>query len=299
MVTLPLPEPYDADRTLGSLRLSSLRTPYTFFDGRRVRRLIHLHGRPTLVEFEFPASVRRLRARVVGRPIGSRRANPGLRDLAVSVWGLDDDLRRGLIALRRDPGLAPLLRRYAGLRMVRTPDLYEVLLMAVVGQQISVASAESIRRRLMHALGARVVVDGTEFVGYPAPDRLRATAPHVLQKLGTSRQKARYLIEIAERAAAGRLDRAAFERLGDEEAVAMLTEIPGVGRWTAEVALMRGLGRRDVFPAADIGLMTAAQRLLKRADKPREDELRAIAERWKGWRSYAALYLWRSLQKAT
>ncbi len=191
--------------------------------------------------------------------------------------------------------MAPLVRRCAGLRMIRTPDLYEALLIAVLGQQISVAAAESLRRRLTESLGDRVRADGVTYLGFPAARRLRGTAPRVLRAMGLSRQKVRYVLEIADRAAAGDLDPAVFDGLTDEEALERLVEIPGVGRWTAEIVLMRALGRPDIFPAGDLGLVVAVQRLQQRATRPEENELRAMAEQWKGWRSYGALYLWRSL----
>ena len=301
-VSVPLPSLFHVNRTLAFLRTSSLRTPYHFGEGHRVRRLVRLRGRPVVVEFMFPHRGTRLRVAVVpGRAGRDSRAeerrefDPLLRTLATAVWSLDDDLGACYRTLRRDPLMVPLVKRCAGLRMIRTPSLYEVLLIAVVGQQVSVAAAESVRRRLMTALGDRVVRDGVTFTAYPPPRRLLATPPRILRTLGLSRQKTQYVLEIAEQTAGGSLEPGAFERLSDGDAIARLVEIPGVGRWTAEIALMRGLGRPDVFPAADLGLQVAVQRLMKRADRPMEDELRTMAERWAGWRSYGALYLWRSL----
>ena len=300
-VSLPLAPPFSVPRTLAFLRASSLRTPYRFIGPRRLRRLVRLDGKAWVVEFAFSPSVRRLRVGVVSRPARSRPgpvpspSTPALRQLAAALWSVDDDLRGCYAVLRRDPLMAPLLRRCAGLRMIRTSDLYEALLVAVIGQQVSVASAESIRRRLMAALGDRALIDGITYLGYPPPRRLLAASPRALRSLGLSRQKARYVLEVAARAAAGALTPSAFTHLTDEEGIARLTDIPGVGRWTAEIVLMRGLGRPDIFPAGDLGLQTAVQRLLGLADRPGEDELRTLAERWKGWRSYGALYLWRSL----
>jgi len=211
------------------------------------------------------------------------------------VWSLADDLRCCYRLLDADPVMAPLVRQCRGLRNVRTPNLYEALAIAILNQQISVAAAEAIRRRLHAALGDRLAFAGATYIGFPSARRLRATAPQALQALGLSRQKVRYILEVADRAAAGLLEPAQFDSLSDEEAIEKLTEVPGVGRWTAEIALMRGLGRRDIFPAGDLGLMVAAQRVLGRPLRPDEDEMRVLAERWKGWRTYGALYLWRSL----
>src|SRR2546430_4073720 len=181
-ITLRLPTPFSVSRTLSFLRTSSLRTPYHFIGRDRVRRLVRLDGRPAVVEFEVARPGGRLRIREVrerGTRAGGSRKGPALaalRRLAVSVWSLDDDLRRCYAALGRDPLMAPLLRRCAGLRMIRTPDLYEALLIAVIGQQVSVASAESMRRRLMAALGDRALIGGVPYPGDPSPRRPAAPA---------------------------------------------------------------------------------------------------------------------------
>ncbi len=303
MINLPLPSPFSITRTLSFLQHSSLRTPYYFVDARRVRRLVRMHGRPLVVEFGFPAaSRRRLQVTVIREATDPRRRlnkvprlGPALQRLAATVWSLDDDLQHCYRIFKDDPVMARLLGHCRGLRMIRTPDPYEALMIAVVNQQVSVAAAESIRRRLYAALGDRLTSDGVTYLGCPPPRRLLTAGTRKLRALGLSRKKARYVREVAARAVTGALDPAVFDDLDDEAAITKLTEIPGVGRWTAEVVLMRGLGRADVFPAGDLGLVVAVQRVLERKDRPTEDELRAIAERWRGWRSYGALYLWRSL----
>lgn len=254
------------------------------------------------MEFDFPAASRQVHVTGVD-PTAKQRVNSAqtrsrgadLRQLASFMWGLNDDLTKCYAALRRDPSLAPLLRRNKGLRLMRTPDVYEALVMGVIGQQLSVASAAAIRRRLIMAVGDRVVARGREYRGYPSPTRLLAAGGRALRSAGISQPKVRYLQGIAELAATGGLDRGAFEGLDDETAIEQLMEIPGVGRWTAEMALMRGLGRSDIFPAGDLGLTVATQRLLRMRVRPTEPQLRTLAAHWKGWRSYVALYLWASL----
>jgi len=303
VTTLGLPALFSVSRTLAFLRHSSLRTPYHFVDARRVRRVVRVDGRALLVDFAFPvrgkAEVRvcvlRDAAARGGRQVERSRVVPALRRLAADVWSLADDLRCCYRLLGADPAMAPLVRQCRGLRNVRTPNLYEALAIAILNQQISVAAAEAIRRRLHAALGDRLAFAGTTYIGFPSPRRLRATSPRTLRGLGLSRQKARYILEVADRAAAGLLEPARFDGVSDEEAITMLMDVPGVGRWTAEIALMRGLGRRDIFPAGDLGLIVAAQRVFGHAVRLREDEMRVLAERWKGWRTYGALYLWRSL----
>lgn len=181
--------------------------------------------------------------------------------------------------------------------MVRAAGLYEALLSAILGQQISVASAQSMRRRLMGALGDRILLDGVPYATYPSRERLLAAGLEGLQAIGITRQKAGYLLAVAEQALRGALEHDRFTGLSDREAVALLCETPGIGPWTAEVGLMYGLGRRDVWFAGDLALRTAVQRVLGLTDRPSERELRTLSERWVGWRSYLALYLLMTLKE--
>jgi len=293
---LPLPEPFDIDWALTSVRSSSFGTPYCFVGDYTVRRVLRLAGEPTLVDFTFSRVDRRLRATLAAQPKNPRRAMIDLAPLVTHLWGLSDDLTACCETLATDPLLTPLIGRFAGVRLIRAAGLYEALLSAILGQQISVASAQSIRRRLMDNLGDCLTVAGSEFTAYPSPARLLAAGPVGLQALGITRQKSRYLLAVAERAERGDLEPSRFAGVEDAEAVEMLCAIPGVGRWTAEVALMYGLGRPDVFLAGDLALQVAVQRFLGREDRPREQELRLLGERWAGWRSYATLYLLMTLK---
>jgi len=167
--------------------------------------------------------------------------------------------------------------------------------MAIIGQQISVVAAEAIRRRLITAGGVQMTAQGRDYWGYPSPNRLLELSSGTLKTVGMSQAKVRYLREIADRAASGYLDRARLDSLDDETAIQQLMEIPGVGQWTAEIALMRGHGRPDIFPAGDLGLIVGMQRLLRKRLRPTEQHLRKLSTRWQGWRSYVALYVWASL----
>ncbi len=303
---IPLPKRFNVEWMLNHIRTSSYGVPYRFVGEHILRRPLWLAGAPVVAEFDLS------QAGTMGlRLVSLRRhaARPGKEKAALLdelitqtlfVWGLDDDAANLDKLMASDRDLAPLLERFGTLRIVRAPDLYEALLVAVIGQQVSVQAAQSIRRRLMQGLGTRVTVDyapGNEnYYFYPTARQLIKAGELGLREQGLSRQKTRYLLEIANRAATGELDRDAFAALSDEDAIRRLCEIKGVGRWTAEIALMRGLGRNDVFAAGDLGLQVAVQELRRMRKRPSEKELRKIAERWKGWRSYAAFYLWMTLQ---
>jgi DNA-3-methyladenine glycosylase II len=305
-VHIQMPERFSVEGMFNHIRTSSYGVPYSFADRHVLRRPLWLNGTPSVAEFDL-SQAGTMEIRLLSRQ--GRTARPSrinaarLDSLAMQarfLWGLDDNAEPHYAAMSSDPHIARLLERFGPLRIVRTPDMYEALLVTVIGQQVSVQAAQSVRRRLIRNMGTRVAAGITpgceEYYLYPTPRQLIEADESVLRQQGVSRQKSTYLREIAARAAAGELDRKAFAMLSDEEAIERLCEIKGVGRWTAEIALMRGLGRPDVFAAGDLGLQAAVQELWGMRERPSENTLRDIAERWRGWRSYAAFYLWMTLQ---
>ena len=158
---------------------------------------------------------------------------------------------------------------------------FEGLFHMIVDQQVSVASAAAIWARVEAGLGGEVT-----------PERVLATEIETLRSFGLSIQKATYGHEIARAHVEGRIDFDHLERLSDEEAIARLTAIKGVGKWTAETFLMFCEGRRDVFPAGDIALQEAMRWADGAAIRPREKEAYARAEIWRPHRSVAAHLLW-------
>ena len=303
---IPLPERFNVEWMLNHIRSSSYGVPYRFVGQRVLRRPLWLAGAPVLAEFDLSqAGTMGLRlVSLRGHAARPSKKKGALLDELITqarfLWGLNDDAEGHHASMASDRDMAPLLERFGALRIVRAPDLYEALLVAVIGQQVSVQAAQSVRRRLMQNMGTRVTGDNApgqeNHYLYPTAQQLIKAGELALREQGLSRQKSIYLLEIAHRAATGELDREAFATLSDENALRRLCEIKGVGRWTAEIALMRGLGRNDVFAAGDLGLQVAVQELRGMPERPSEKALRKIAERWKGWRSYAAFYLWMTLQ---
>jgi DNA-3-methyladenine glycosylase II len=305
-VRIQLPDAFNVEWMLNHIRTSSYGLPYRFVDQRVLRRALRLDGAPVVTEFDLArAGIMELRLPSdQGRSLApGRKRTAVLEALATEarfLWGLNDDAGIYPAAMASDPRMARLLKRFGGLRIVRAPDLYEALLVAVVGQQVSVTAAQSIRRRLMQTMGRRVTVGvgpGREdYYLYPTAKEVIAAGESVLREQGLSRQKSAYMIGIARLAVNGELERDSFAALSDEDAVARLCEIKGVGRWTAEIAAMRGLGRPDILPAGDLGLQVAVQEVWAMRERPSEKALREFAGRWTGWRSYAAFYLWMTLQ---
>jgi DNA-3-methyladenine glycosylase II len=166
------------------------------------------------------------------------------------------------------------------------PDAYGALARAIVGQQLSTKAAGAIWERLIGLFGGSM----------PPPRELIAADPESLRAVGLSWAKVRFLRDLAERIEDGRLDVARLAELSDEDVVAELIEIKGVGRWTAEMFLIFHLARPDVAATGDLGIRRAVQIAYGLDELPGPEELERIAEPWRPHRTLACLYLWRSLQ---
>jgi DNA-3-methyladenine glycosylase II len=165
-------------------------------------------------------------------------------------------------------------------------DLWGALVLQVIGQQLSLASAAAILARLEALHGG----------GMPTPAQLLATDAETLRGVGLSYAKAGYLHDLAARLQDGRLDLDRLRALDDEAARAALTEVKGVGRFTADGALMLALRRTDVWPAADLALRRAVERIWGLDPPASVEQVDALGERFRPWRTLAAAYLYSSVE---
>jgi DNA-3-methyladenine glycosylase II len=163
-------------------------------------------------------------------------------------------------------------------------DLWDALVFQVVGQQLSVAATRAILARLAALHDGRL----------PTPAELLATESETLRGIGLSRAKSVYLHDLAERLSDGRLDLERLRNLDDEAARAELMQVKGVGRFTADGVLMLALRRPDVWPAADLALRRAVERVWGLEAPASLVDVDAIGERFRPWRTLAAVYLYRS-----
>lgn len=190
-------------------------------------------------------------------------------------------LRDGVDALAAiEPRFATALAR-VGYPPTRIRDRGHVTLMrTIVGQQVSVKAADAMWRKL------------TEVIGDPVDlSRLAAASDEELRAAGMSRQKSGYLRSLAEEVTSGRLD---FDRLplDDEEAIAQLTRVKGIGRWSAEIYLLFAEGRPDIWPAGDLAVQIEVGRILGQETRPSEKLTRELAEAWRPHRGAAAIFAW-------
>jgi DNA-3-methyladenine glycosylase II len=200
------------------------------------------------------------------------------------------DPRARAFLRRADPVLARLIderpdfRPRAWMNELPPLDSFGTLIFQVAGQQLSVRATRAILSRLEAHFGGRL----------PSAAELLAADPQVLRESGLSLRKGATLRALAERFVDGRLSDEAFARMSDDEVEAALTEVPGIGPWTAHGFLLVALDRPDVFLPGDIALRRAIQRAYGFDHVPSEDEMMRLADRWRPYRSLAVSYLFAS-----
>lgn len=186
---------------------------------------------------------------------------------------------------RKDPVLRRLIRDVGPFTLRAERRHFEMLVRSIVSQQISTAAARTILSRLVVAL---------EPDGY-SPQRIAALSVEQLREIGISRQKAGYVLDLASRVAAGEINFRSLVRADDETVIGKLTEVKGIGVWTAQMFLMFSLGRMDVLPVGDLGIRKAIQNQWNLAELPAPAEIETIARPWRPYATIACWYLWRSL----
>lgn len=180
--------------------------------------------------------------------------------------------------LREDPALGPVVERNGIIRLEPAPDFFDRLCQSVVRQQISMSAADAIYERLERDV-------------HLTPAGIQSTDESTLQDLGLSAAKARTLRSLSQVWRENEWDRAFFATLEDEAVIAALTDVRGIGPWTAKMALLFGLARPDVWPVEDLGIRRGMHRL--HGEDIARSEMVARAENWRPYRSVAALHLWR------
>lgn len=197
---------------------------------------------------------------------------------------LDREVARATRYLRRrDPVIAAAVSAHGPVSMDASTHYFQLLVGTVVTQQLSTKAAQSIYDRLTASMGGRL-----------RPGRILAAGDEDLRGCGLSRAKVKYIRNVAEAFSTRRMGPKTFARLGDEDAMARLTAIKGIGEWSAHIFLMFGLGRLDVFPVGDVGLRNAMARAYRLRGTPSEKRLHAIADVWRPYRTVGSLYLWKT-----
>ncbi len=281
----PVP-PFRLDLTVWALRRRR-DNAIDGWDGTTYRRVLVVGDAPLMVavnQVERPDTPR-LRVRVDGPTVTSEVSSELIAALE-RLLGLRVDLAAFYQLAARDPRLGHLAERFRGVKPPRFPTSFEALLNAIACQQFTLTVGIRLLNHLAEAHGHAGPGTDPVILALPGPDDLARVDPEALRGLGFSHQKARALIEAGRAIVDGRIDLDALTNLDDVAAVARLRELRGVGRWTAEYVLLRGLGRIHVFPGDDVGARKNLQRWL---GLPSALDFVGVRHAVAGWYPYAGL----------
>jgi DNA-3-methyladenine glycosylase II len=215
------------------------------------------------------------------------------------VWDwfdLDVDLGPFYELADRDPLLGSIIREFYGLRNVGIPDLFEALCWGVIGQQINLTFAYTLKRRFVESFGEHITWDDRKYWIFPTSEAIAQLEVSDLTPLQFTSKKSEYIIGIAKLLTEGALSKSKLLDIGDSKLIEKeLIGIRGIGPWTANYVLMRCLRAPSAFPIDDVGLHNAIKHLLQLERKPTVPEIRELSAHWGDWKSYATFYLWRVL----
>ena len=194
-----------------------------------------------------------------------------------------------------DPVLGTLVKKFRGLRLIGIPDLFEALAWAIIGQQINLSFAYQLKKRVVEAYGEKIFHHEQYHYSFPDPEVIEALKPEDLREMQFSNSKARYLINLAQAAVAGKLNKQELQTMSVTQVSDHLCQLKGIGPWSAHYAIMKCLRFPDAFPIADVGLHNAIKNQLTLVEKPSIPKIQKLGSKWKGWEAYATFYLWHSL----
>ena len=293
--------PFDFELTAGYHTYFQARSGADNVESGVYRRLLDLDGQLILASVSSTGTVDapELTLELSGQGITDADRE---RATAQVRWmlGTEQELAPFYALAESDPALAGLARQFRGLHLPRTATLFEALTTAILGQQISASVARAMRTLLIERFGSCYVApakaegDGAAYYAFPRPEAILSASPEELRGLKLSRSKAEYVRVIAEAALEPGWDE--LYQLPGDEFVSRLTALRGVGNWTAQWALVRGLARPDALPLGDLALRRGVSRLWREGDAVTDRDVSEIAERWRPWRSYATAYLFAAMR---
>jgi DNA-3-methyladenine glycosylase II len=289
--------PFDFDLTAGYHTYFRGRYGTDSLDGGIYRRLLDLGDRLALVSVRSTGSIAdpELSVEVQGEDLSPRDVANASKQV-MWVLGGEQDLAPFYAQAEADPALSNIVNHCNGLHLPHTATVFEALVLAILGQQIATAVARIVRTLLIETYGPSQTFEGAVHHAFPRPESLYTASVADLRQLKLSQRKAEYVRGIATAALDGSGWLEGLRDSSDEEVVRRVTELRGVGHWTAQWVLVRGLGRPDAFPSGDLALQRAISHLYFGGEKLSAGQIEEFSRRWSPFRTYATVYLFTTLR---
>ncbi len=282
--TIQIEGPYNFDRVLERHSLDPLSKINR--ENRSIIVPVCLEGKPYTVEVTASGTVDEPVFQLTGK---SNQVELMNRTAAIFQWNVP---LKKINQHFENTDLHGLFQEHRGTPLILDFDPFSCLIKCIIHQQLNLKFAYTLTERFVKTFGFEM--DGVWF--YPSPDKIAGLTVEQLRSLQFSGRKAEYVIGIAQAAAEGSLDFGQIKNSSDEEIFQTLIKIRGIGGWTIQNFLLFGLGRPNLFPIADIGIQNALKKLYKLEQKPDLEQIEKYKQGWEPYLSYAALYLWRSVE---
>lgn len=288
---IPFPEIFSYDLCLSFLGRSPREILHRI-ENERVTKALSIEGQQVI--FQIRSEGKNLRVDFLDEKPSDKTKK--LVEAYIREWfDMETDLKPFYGLVRKDDLLKDVVKKFHGYRIVGQPDLFESLVWAVLGQQINLQFAYTLKQRFVEQFGVRVPFEGKDHFLFPRPEVVARLGDEDLLPLQFSRQKSKYVRLIGEAFASGTISKAKLGKLSFDEAKAELMKIKGIGNWTANYALMKTFRYPNAFPLEDAGIHNAIKNLKGLKKKPTLTQVKRIFKNYKGWEAYATLYLWKSL----
>jgi DNA-3-methyladenine glycosylase II len=289
--TMPVPEEFDFELCLDFLKRSPKEILHRC-EEHSVKKMVRLTQDVLL--FELRDAKKKLKVNVLNGKLApeSKRA---LEQYIREWFDITTDLKPFYALAEKDVLLKDLVKKFYGYRIVGQPDLFESLAWAIIGQQINLQFAYTLKQRFVEQFGEKLIFGEEDYHLFPRPEAVALLKDEHLLPLQFSRQKSKYIIILAEAFASGEISKEKIKGLPLADAKEQLMKIKGIGNWTANYAMMKTFHYPDAFPLEDAGVHNAIKNLKRLKAKPTLDQVKRIFKKYKGWEAYATLYLWKSL----
>ena len=284
--------PFDFD--LSSKIFSSGDKNIRKYADRHFWQVLNLHQKTMFLYVESVGDVENpeLKVTVDSKTELSQKILNAVPQTVHKIFNLGLDLNPFYEDIKSDKIMHNITDQLYGLKNPSTPTLFEALVDSIIEQQISLKAAHSIENRLIKEFGPSINIYGQEYYAYPSPEDLAGLDLQELRDCGLSFRKAEYIHDLSSRIVNHDLDLNTLPNIGNtDDMMTELCKIRGVGVWTAELALLRGLGRLDAIPADDIALQRTISHFYRDDEKISSGKVREIASAWGRWRGLAAYYM--------
>jgi DNA-3-methyladenine glycosylase II len=216
-------------------------------------------------------------------------------DFVKDWFDLDRDILPFYKILENDIDFKFMTTDFNGLRLLGIPNSFEALCWCIIGQQINLTFAYSLKRRFTEAYGTNIIFEGKNYWLFPEPETVSNLKPDDLRGFQFSQKKAEYVIEAGRQFAEGHISKEILSELTTDEAIKKLTAIRGIGEWTTNYLLMKSLRRQECITHGDVGLFNALAKLKNFPKRPEKQQVLDLFADYQGWEAYLVFYLWRSL----